>query len=325
MKSKIRTLCFSFVIALVLTAIVSTNIYAASGTSNIALVKTSNTSYIIYIEDIVDTFDFMITEENIEPVDFDVSSLDANGNNVATLDTDSFTQTENLYLWIKNSDDDISMANIDINKAMDYEDLIDMNTITKRIGVDTDETKITVTDSNEQKSTVTVGKTVITDDKDKNYEYSLEKVDSNVNAQELVNLIDLINSFDLNTDMYTIVTTYQKVNELYKNIYDLANWENVNNMEIIQPEDAKHGEKYILILKKSDEENEIESDIQILTSIRDYDEGIEEIITKETVKKAVKLPVTGDNIFLIIGFLLLIFALVLLVILKRKTSKNENM
>lgn len=323
MKGNIKTLHLSFVIALFLTVVMSANVLAATS-SNIALVKTNDTSYIIYVEDMNDTFDYMITEENTEPSSYDVSSLDANGNNVATLDTNNVSQTEELYLWIKDSEENVTMASIDVDDYIDYEKLVDMNTITKRIDVDTDETKITVTDSQNQISTVTVGKTVITDDNTKSYEYYLEEVDSNVDAQKLDELIDLVNSFDLDTDMYTVVTSYKSINKLYESILASATWEDVENMEVLQPEDAKHGEKYILALKMLDSDNEIKSDIQILTSIRDYDEGVDEIVTKETVVKAVKLPVTGDNIFLIIGFLLLIFALILLVILKRKTNQKEN-
>lgn len=324
MKGNIKTLHLSFVIALILTVVMSANVFAATTTSNIALVKTGDTSYIIYAENMTDTFKYMITEENIEPTSYDVSSLDANGNNVATLNTNSVSQTDNLYLWIKDSQNNVTTTNIDVDDYIDYEKLVDMNTITKRIAVDTDEEKITVTDSENQTSTVTVGKTVITDDSTKSYKYSLKKVDSDVDAQKLDELIELINSFDSNTDMYTVVTSYKKVNELCDNILDSATWEDVENMEILQPEDAKHGEKYILALRMLDEEVELKSDIQILTSIRDYDEGVNQLVIKETVVKPVKLPVTGDNIFLIIGFLLLIFALILLVILKRKTSQKEN-
>lgn len=323
MKGIKKTLCLSLVIALILTVVVSSNVFAAT-TANIALVKTDDTGYIIYAENMTDTFRYMITEENVEPTSYDVSSIDANGNNVATLDTSVYTQTDNLYLWIKDSNDNVSMSSIDVDNYMDYDKLIDMNTITKRIEVDTEEAKITETDKDNKTSTVTVGKTVITDDDTKNYEYCLIKEASNTDAKELVELVNLINSFDESTDMYIVVTTYQRVNELYESIYSASTWKSVEEMEVLQPEDAKHGEIYILALRQLDGDVEITSDIQILTSKRHYDEGVSQIITQETVQKAVKLPVTGDNIFLIIGFLLLIFALILLVILKRKTIQKEN-
>lgn len=323
MKDNMKTLRLSFVISLILTVVMSANVFAVT-TCDIALVKTSDTSYIIYPKNFTDTFKYMITEENVEPDSYDVSSLDANGNNVATLNIGDFNQTDSLYLWIKDSNNNIYMKNVDIMESMDYEKLVDINTITKRINVDTDEIKMTVTDNKNQTSTITVGKTVIIDDNDKNYEYCLKEEVSNADVKELIELVDIINSFDENTDMYTIVTSYKRISELYENVYNSSTFKVVENMEILQPEDAKDGEKYILVLKKLDGDIEITSDIQILISKRHYDEGINQIVTQEIVKKAVKLPVTGDNIFLIIGFLLLIFVLILLVILKRKINQNNN-
>lgn len=322
MKSNVKTLKFSFAIALILTVVFSVNIFAVS-TSNIALVKSNDTSYIIYVENMQDTFKYMITEENIEPTEFDVSSLDANGNNVATLNISDFTDASSLYLWIKDSDNNITNAAIDLTDYIGHDELLDMNTITKRISVDTDETKITETDENGKDVTVTVGKAVITDDSDKSYEYCLIKEDSNEDAKELNEKIDLINSFDENTDMYKVVSTYKDLLRLYKKIYGESEFEKVENMEIIQPEDAKDGEKYILVLKKLDGDDEVASDIQILTSKRHFDEGVNQIVEKETVQKPVKLPVTGDNILLISGFVLLIFALALLLVLKKKVAKEN--
>ena len=49
-----------------------------------------------------------------------------------------------------------------------------------------------------------------------------------------------------------------------------------------------------------------------------------DIITQKEVEKAVKLPVTGDNIFLIGGFVALIVTLIVLVVLKKKSTKNAQ-
>lgn len=81
MKGNIKTLHLSLVIALVLTIVISSNVFASTIDFDIALVKTSDTSYIIYPENLTDTFKYNITEENIEPTNYDVSSLDANATN----------------------------------------------------------------------------------------------------------------------------------------------------------------------------------------------------------------------------------------------------
>lgn len=93
-------------------------------------------------------------------------------------------------------------------------------------------------------------------------------------------------------------------------------------MTINQPEESVEDDEYVVFIKKVEGENET-VDVQFLTSYDDYKENVikEQIVTQETTK----LPITYDNIILlIIAFVIIVFALVIIFIRIRKLSKRNE-
>ena len=150
------------------------------------------------------------------------------------------------------------------------------------------------------------------------------KLPSVEEASKLNELVEKINNFDENTDMYEITTTYKEIIKVYEKLLSNIQFTAVENMEILQPEDSVNGDKYVILLRKIDGDEVISEDIQILTCKRIEDEGVDKVVIQKEVEKAVKLPVTGDNIFLIGGFVALVVTLIVLVVLKKKSTKNAQ-
>lgn len=326
MKSTTKTLVLSIFMFVFAITIFSSNVVLAASENNISLVKTNESEYIVYVENLNETFKYAVSNDNTtEPTEYDISSLDVNNNNVVTIDLNTLTEGD-LYLWIKKADNEVITNKIDLNDYISYDDVVNINQMTKKISVKNDDQEKTVTDSDNKTTTVITGKTVITDDNTKNYEYSLVKLPATDNQiNELVSLIEQINTFENETDMYTVTTTYKNFLNMYNNIVDTIEFQKVENMEIMQPEDSYNGDRYVMLLKKLDGDVKIQEDIQILTCKRIEDAGIDKVINQKEVEKAVKLPITGDNLAVICGFVALVVALIVLLVIKRNLNSKKNL
>lgn len=326
MKSTTKTLVLSIFMFVFAITIFSSNVVLAASENNISLVKTNESEYIVYVENLNETFKYAVSNDNTtEPTEYDISSLDVNNNNVVTIDLNTLTEGD-LYLWIKKADNEVITNKIDLNDYISYDDVVNINQMTKKISVKNDDQEKTVTDSDNKTTTVITGKTVITDDNTKNYEYSLVKLPATDNQiNELVSLIEQINTFENETDMYTVTTTYKNFLNMYNNIVDTIEFQKVENMEIMQPEDSYNGDRYVMLLKKLDGDVKIQDDIQVLTCKRIEDEGVDKVVNQKEVEKAVKLPITGDNLALICGFVALVIALIVLFVIKKKSNSKKNL
>ena len=93
-------------------------------------------------------------------------------------------------------------------------------------------------------------------------------------------------------------------------------------MLIEQPADSKTGDKYIVLIKKDDGNNEV-IDIQFLTCYQEYKE--EYVKEKQVTKQTSKLPITYDSSLL---FILLIIITISIVAVyarnKQMTRKKDN-
>jgi hypothetical protein len=275
--------------------------------------------YLIYnTEAMNDEFTFAFGKENKkDDLIFFQSAKDSNtsdAKNVAYVD-----ETTKAY-FNENSE---AFLNNAINK-----DIVD--TTTKRISVDTTQSNTTETTIDGVRTEVTKGKIVITDSETAKYSYILIKLpteDEN-NYSKLMNSAEkLSNTADLQK-----INFIQKLNlmkefySLYMNLQPKADdesWQEVQNSQILQPEDSKDGEKYIVFIKSVDG-NTTKIDVQFLTSYTEYNQLYE----KETItiKETSKLPVTYDeNITLIIFFAIIIVAIVVVLVIREKVSnKKEN-
>lgn len=318
MKMFIKKHIIKITLLLCLFVMVPLNIYAAE-VGNISMVKVDSNNYMIYVKGIEETFRYTITEnsQNTENLNFEVSSEDVNGNNVALLDLSKYNKDAKLSIIVKGENGKDIETKIDKNEYIDLTRLNSLNNTTKRIKVSTNEQKVTKKDSKEKEYEVTVNKVVLLD-KTKNYEYSLRKIEKGTKEEEILNLVNKVNKFNKDTEMYEVVETYISLNNLYNELMQTSNFSKVNNFEVLQPEEAIKDDKYILLLKDGEKD-----DMQILTCQRKHAEGVNEIVEKEKIIKAVKLPVTGDNILLLIGFVLLVVLFAVLVVYKKKQNNKK--
>lgn len=326
MRGRKKSLLISLVFIILAILFVPTNVMAATN-NDISIVRVNDNRYIVYVQDLNETFQYGFSDdETMEPTDYDVSSLDSNGNNVAILDTNVFDYVEtNSFIWIKSKENEIvTTKKINLKDTLNYQNVVNINNITKRIEVTTDEYQKTISDSESKIKTVTTGKTVITDDSTKDYQYGLFKLPDSDLVNKLVEIVDKIKTFDEATDMYVTTTTYKEFDTLYNELVSNMAWKDVEDMTILQPEDSVNGDRYLLVLRKLDGQTELLNDLQILTCKRDEDKGIDQVIQTHEVEKAVKLPITGDNIILILGFGILIIALIVLFVLKKKSNHTTQ-
>ena len=137
----------------------------------------------------------------------------------------------------------------------------------------------------------------------------------------LMNLAEKIKDEYHGMSMYTKVETTNEFYTLYNKLMENAQWQEVDSMTIRQPKEAVEGSKYVVFIKKVEGE-EITLDAKFLTcqEVKTPTYEKEKIVTQETTK----LPITGDNIILVIVFAVVIIALILVFIKMKKLNKKDN-
>lgn len=304
--------------------------------NDMAIVNTEEKNYLIYVNEYLNqNFKFAFSElkdEKIENLNFINSSLDQdeeNPKNVAYV-TEKTYSANTIYMWIKDSEGKVTQSprEILLSEAVKKDDLAEVEEITKKIAVDTTK-KYTYPEEiiDGYKYTVETGKIVITDNKDAKYYYEQTAVASSKDYEELMNLAELIqNNFK---DM----TIIEKINaentffELYNNLISKAKWTPVTNMEILQPKEAKKEDKYVVFLKKVSSNGEEILDAQFMTCDREEkEEKIDEHEETHTrvVEQTSKLPITYDSIILFVILGVIILAIILVIIRKKKLNKDEK-
>ena len=328
------TIKFIIISIMLLGIILLPNMVSAQ-TQNIIIVKQTN-NYVIYNEGIMKeefTFAFGTSKEE-ENLIFFPSAKDEKGEearNVAYIDEETkayINETGDTFFFVKNKSGEyiIEGQKIDIKQALDKKYVEET---TKRIKVDTTKNSVEEKEIDGVKTEITKGKVEITDDAKAKYSYILIKLPTTgendytklmelankISNKEEVEKLELIEKLKLMESFYT----------LYKEKEPKANdsiWLAVENMEIMQPENSKNGEKYIVYIKSENGE-ETKIDAQFLTSYEKYTP----IYKKETItiKEASKLPVTFDStITLIVVFAVIVVAIIVLLVVRKKVNQKEE-
>ena len=321
------------IIVLMLAAIFQLPVMADTK-DNVILEKAEG--YLIYYKDICNNeFEFAFSNdsaENVENLVFKSSAKDSTSEgalniayvNQALKDTYFNDVTKSTYLWIRNLNDEmlVTADKVDLNKALSDEMIEVVNNTTKRIKVDTTQKSQKEEMTDGVKTTITVGKVVINEPKqDAKYYYQLVKVDeANAEATELFNLAEQLKTEVTGT--YESLSLSQKFYNLYQQLMPgVREWTLVENNEILQPEEARKDDKYIVYLKEETDPNTNLVDAKFLVCDYTPEEGVD----KTTVEEIVKLPVTFDSgtiLFITLGIIVL--ALVIVAIIKRTNKKDEN-
>lgn len=339
---------FAAVLMLVIMLIAIASVPVLASTNEKVIFKNSDNEYLIYYKEFYKKeFQFAISTDKsakIADLNFTNSATDqpkteAGTLNVAYIDEKLFKEIfgENqkslkAYIWVKDADDNVIIAadEVDLDDALTDEiiTLVDattkVNEKTDRIEIDTTKQHVTHPEVEGITTTVTTGKIVVKENEGSKYYYSLIKVsDENKDAEEMYNLAEKMAKGD-ETDTYERLSLEKKFYELYEKLTPAkTEWTEVENSEILQPDTARTGDKYIAYIKEANGEKEI-VDAKILVSKYDYEEkriNEEDKVVTETVK----LPVTFDSgaiLFTILG--VIIIALIIVAIIRKKSEKKDE-
>lgn len=318
------------VIALIIIALlIPTKVLGAD--EELQIVKTEQ-DYIIYVKDLAETeFDFAISDkDNATEMELNyINSVeDEEGNQIAfvtqTKYNNELSTNAHNYLYVKTTEG-VEIKEINFEDAFDKAKMEEVETTTKRI-----ETEV-VTDIIEKdeevegvKVKVTVGGLKIIDTDQATYYYASTKLPAE-KYTELMELAEQINSSYNEMDMYERIKTAKQFYNLYNELKGLQNWLEVENMTIMQPNDAQKGEQYVVYLKKLDEDGNETIDVKLMTSYReDEEEKIPGRTETRVVKETAKLPITGDSIILFVVLAAIVIIAIIVFIRMKKLQNKES-
>lgn len=324
------SLKLTIAIAILITIIAcATSIFATN--EEIQILKKSDKEFMLYLENhLSDAFEFAISNDKNSDRELlmyknsATDSADAGANYIAYVDEEtigSYDFTAPTYLWARTMDGTYiaEAVLIDLTDVIVDEDIDLANSITKRIDVDTTQTfdkPAEIIDG--VKQTKTVGKVEV---KEKgNTYYQLVKVPENGDYYDFMKIAEKIANNKVEANFYAKLEVSKEFSNLYKKLLpaaENANWALVENNQILQPEEAKQDEQYILWLK-NESDNKTTLDAQFLTCFEDYKP---EVISEKIVTK---LPVTADDptLFIILGAL--VVALVIVIAIRSKAGKTKK-
>lgn len=326
MKSFTKNLVLILLLIITFLILLVTKVHATE--ESVALVKV-NEDYLIYIENLENKdfkFAFSNTEGDYSNVQFIKNWEDTNGVHVAGLEKSTEVEFGNtIFLLIEEGEGETKVNNsikLDLSKAITKEEMESIESLTKIIKVDTQNTTTTASNENGIATTQTVGQIDITDSKEYNYQYQLIKIDNNSSktANDLIKLIDSLQTEYKDMSMYNKINAITNVKDLYEALQKEAQWKDVKDWVIYQPEDSKDGDQYIVLIQQLSKDKILKRDIQFLIC----EEGHQEEYVKEVkeVKKATALPVTYDSILLIV--LLAVIVIIAIIVFIRMKRLNEE-
>ena len=300
------------------------------------IVEKSEKEYMIYIDEISNNqfqFAFSLVSDEVETnLNYKNATMDTEneGTYVAYIDeaaNDTYFPTGEGYLYVKDMEDNVLMSGekVDLSKMLSRFELamIDMTGDM----IPTDKTG-SFSESNNDKgydSTTTAGTVKIKyPDGGATYYYDLVKVASETD--------DYGTLFGLAEDLgkgegsaVDILNNSKAYSDLYYKLLEERDWKVMEDYTVVEPLDARNGDKYVLFLREEfDETGETYLDVNYLISTYDYDN---EVIGEQTLEEVVKLPVTYDNITLLvifgILFVLIVIAVIAKVLVNRKGKSNS--
>lgn len=328
-KSKKVMLVFLLVLLIML---LPTRIFAA--TQSVAIVKVEN-DYSIYIDGLENKdFKFAFTNQNPEDETSFESQLipnweDNNGVNIACLEEGTSLNLNEPVFMIVKVGEELSVTELDLDKAISKTDMAGVEAITTIIDVDTTQTTTTSDNENGVVTTQTVGQVNIIESaeynyKDYEYQYNLIKIDGTESetATKLSNLVDSLQSTYSTLSTYNKILKTAEIRDLYLSLREEAVYSEVNDFVIYQPEDSKEGDKYLVLLQQLSGKEVVREDIQFLICT----EGHKQEVVKEVkeIKKATALPRTFDSIILLVVLAVIVITAIAVILRIRKLNKNEE-
>lgn len=329
-KSTIKLVAFGMLVLMLLSIF---TVPVKAETYEKVVLKKANKEFLIYYKDICnDEFEFAFSVDNSQPADdlFTRSAkdqADEGALDVAYIDAtlyDTYFATNKAYIWIRDNNDQmvVSADLVDLTDALNDGMIELVNNTTKRIDVDTTQTHETHEIVDGVDTTITTGKVVVDEKSGAKYSYTLTRLtDTTTKANKLFDLAEALKE-DI-SDTYTNLSLSKQFYDLYMDLMPTdSEWTEVENSEILQPDNTVEGDKYIVYLKEETADSTT-VDAKFLTCVYKADEGVEQ--KEETITETVKLPVTFDRgtiLFIILGIIVL--ALVIFAIIRVKANKKDE-
>ena len=329
-KSTIKLVAFGMLVLMLLSIF---TVPVQAETYEKVVLKKADKEFLIYYKDICnDEFEFAFSLDKSQPTDdlFTRSAkdqADEGALDVAYIDAtlyDTYFATNKAYIWIKDNNDQmlVSADLVDLTDALNDGMIELVNNTTKRIDVDTTQTHETHEMVDGVDTTITTGKVVVDEKGGAKYTYTLTRLtDTTTKANKLFDLAEALKE-DI-SDTYTNLSLSKQFYDLYMELMPTnSEWTEVENSEILQPDNTVEGDKYIVYLKEETADSTT-VDAKFLTCVYKADEGVEQ--KEETITETVKLPVTFDSgtiLFIILGIIVL--ALVIFAIIRVKANKKDE-
>ena len=329
-KTTIKLVAFGMLVLMLLSIF---TVPVKAETYEKVVLKKANKEFLIYYKDICnDEFEFAFSVDNSQPADdlFTRSAkdqADEGALDVAYIDAtlyDTYFATNKAYIWIRDNNDQmvVSADLVDLTDALNDGMIELVNNTTKRIDVDTTQTHETHEIVDGVDTTITTGKVVVDEKSGAKYSYTLTRLtDTTTKANKLFDLAEALKE-DI-SDTYTNLSLSKQFYDLYMELMPTnSEWTEVENSEILQPDNTVEGDKYIVYLKEETADSTT-VDAKFLTCVYKADEGVDQ--KEETITETVKLPVTFDSgtiLFIILGIIVL--ALVIFAIIRVKANKKDE-
>ena len=323
------TKCKRILIILVFILLISMSTSVLATNEKIQILEDSKNCYMIYLqENLKESFEFAIssnpneTKENLQFKNSATDEIGKNANYIAYIDEETYNnlQGKEIYLWARKSENDyiVEKYKIDLKSAISKSNVELVNNITKTINVETSNVETSKENVDGVIITKTVGMIEVKEE-GKNY-YSLIKLPNGKDYNKFIELVEklslsnTLNTFDKLNLTQEFVTLYEKLLPSK----DSKDWIEAQENKIMQPEDSKENDKYIVFLKNENNEGNVKYDVQFLTCFEDYKQ---EVVSQKIESK---LPITYDNpiLFIILG--ILIIALIAVILVKYKSNKNKK-
>ena len=257
-KSTIKLVAFGMLVLMLLSIF---TVPVKAETYEKVVLKKANKEFLIYYKDICnDEFEFAFSLDKSQPTDdlFTRSAkdqADEGALDVAYVDEtlyDTYFTTNKAYIWIRDNNDQmlVSADLVDLTDALNDGMIELVNNTTKRIDVDTTQTHETHEMVDGVDTTVTTGKVVVDEKGGAKYSYTLTRLtDTTTKANKLFDLAEALKE-DI-SDTYTNLSLSKQFYDLYMELMPTnSEWTEVENSEILQPDNTVEGDKYIVYLKE---------------------------------------------------------------------------
>lgn len=315
-KVKIFTaFCFSFVM------LFTFSIISAATNENIAVFEEDG-EYTIYTKDMGSKSFYYAFSDNENETNFEYQSpkVDNEGVNVAFVSKDAyakyFADDNKSYMFIGNEPSKLSKIEVDLTESINSDDINLLKNITNIINVTTDK-KTSVIDNEKEIITNTLGIVKLADNTLTDVKYTI----LNDNFDEF--LTSLNDAKNLDSDKYTTIKTISEFKKSYNKLISDSSFVDLSGDEILQPENANNGDKYLLVLSAKNSDGNQIYDVKLLNSFVNSSTEKKEIVSSQEVEKVVNSPITNDSILLIAIASILVLALSVLVFIKLK-KRNAN-